>query len=373
MNPRLELIAGQRNFWPGTVAHIFYVFVAINGGRKRGGHGAFNREPILDGIGEGRVQADGACGINGGAKPQKRKTQTNGPTLVAFGGIIPGKRSCRCWGLGRGRVGQGCRRGGRGEWFERNAGERIRQTRRSNKDPSGIPRRCRREVRSRSAGKVHGYVLVPRRHRDLGLRASRTRSRKEKHRHRKELFHSSLLENRRPEPGEGLSVTVNNGSGLVHAHSRSDYVNGTGGDSCSWNPRTWERLFWASASVAQIVVGFVQPIFPRWIEDVEVDGVFEGPGFVGHVRRDAQDFACAYDDFFSVDGEFQRAFKDVGDLFVVVMMQRDVGAFFHDHAGQHDLVTNDHFAIDQRIQFFAFDFIPRNVFENGGRAHFVPP
>ena len=42
----------------------------------------------------------------------------------------------------------------------------------------------------------------------------------------------------------------------------------------------------------------------------------------GMCGRDAQNFAGVHDDFFAVDGEFQRAFQDVGDLLVVVMMQR---------------------------------------------------
>lgn len=127
------------------------------------------------------------------------------------------------------------------------------------------------------------------------------------------------------------------------------------------------------APVAEVVVGFVQPIFAGRIEDIEIHGVFESPGFVRHVRGDAQDFAGVYDDFFSVDGEFQRAFQDVGDLFIVVMMQGHVPAFFYEHTGEHNLVADDHFAIDQRVKFLALDLVPRNVFEGCGRGHFVIP
>jgi hypothetical protein len=75
----------------------------------------------------------------------------------------------------------------------------------------------------------------------------------------------------------------------------------------------------------------------------------------------------------SVDSELQRAFQDVGDLFIVVMMQGHVPAFLYQHASEHDLVADDHFAIDQRVKFFALDFVPRNVFEGCWRAHFAPP
>ena len=92
-----------------------------------------------------------------------------------------------------------------------------------------------------------------------------------------------------------------------------------------------------------------------------------------HVRGDAENFAGSHDNFFAVDGEFQRAFQDVGDLLVVVMMQRDVRAFFHQHAGEHDFFADDHFAVDQRIEFLAFDAFPWNVFHFCGCAHFISP
>src|SRR6266404_8024308 len=67
----------------------------------------------------------------------------------------------------------------------------------------------------------------------------------------------------------------------------------------------------ALTTVAEVVVGFVEPVFAGGIEDVEVDGIFDGPGFVGQVRRDAEDFAGADDDFAANNGKFQGAFEDV--------------------------------------------------------------
>ena len=46
--------------------------------------------------------------------------------------------------------------------------------------------------------------------------------------------------------------------------------------------------------MAEVVVGLVEPVFAWGVEDVEVDGVFEGPGFVGHMRGDAQNFSGAH-------------------------------------------------------------------------------
>src|SRR6202158_4368197 len=78
---------------------------------------------------------------------------------------------------------------------------------------------------------------------------------------------------------------------------------------------------WTLATVPQIVVGLVQPVFARGIEDVEVHGIFQRPGLVWHARRDAQHFAGVNDDLLSIDRKFQRAFEDVSHLLVVVVMQ----------------------------------------------------
>src|SRR5437899_2882169 len=115
------------------------------------------------------------------------------------------------------------------------------------------------------------------------------------------------------------------------------------------------------------------PLLPRRIENVEVYGIFEGPGFVRHGRGDAQDFAGAHHDLFAVDGELQRAFQNVGDLLVVVLMHVHVRALLHQHAGQHDFVAYYHFAVDQRIELLAFHVFPRDVLRFYRGAHFISP
>src|SRR5258708_33791659 len=42
------------------------------------------------------------------------------------------------------------------------------------------------------------------------------------------------------------------------------------------------------APLTQIIVGLVQPVFARGIEDIKIDGIFERPGLVRQVRREAQ-------------------------------------------------------------------------------------
>ena len=127
------------------------------------------------------------------------------------------------------------------------------------------------------------------------------------------------------------------------------------------------------ATVAEIVVGLVEPVLAGRGEDVEIECIFKSPGFVGHVRRDAQNFAGANDDLLAVDGKFQGTFEDVSKLLIDVMMQRDVAVFFDEDAGEHDLLTVNHFAVDVGIEMFALDLAPGNVFRFGIGAHFAPP
>jgi hypothetical protein len=74
-----------------------------------------------------------------------------------------------------------------------------------------------------------------------------------------------------------------------------------------------------------------------------------------------------------VNGKFQRAFQDVGDLLVVVLVPRHMGAFFQEYARQHDLFADHHLAVDQVIQLLVLDLIPGDIFQSGLRAHFFKP
>src|SRR5258708_29507979 len=93
------------------------------------------------------------------------------------------------------------------------------------------------------------------------------------------------------------------------------------------------------AAVTKIVVGFVEPVGAGRSEDVEIERVFERPGFVRHVGGDAKNFAGADDYLFAINGEFQCAFENVCELLVVVMMKPDLTAFFEEHAGYHELLA----------------------------------
>jgi hypothetical protein len=87
---------------------------------------------------------------------------------------------------------------------------------------------------------------------------------------------------------------------------------------------------------SQVRIVAIDPVLARGIEDVEIDGVFESEGFVRNVGRNAEDFTGVDGDFFAFEGKLQCAFEDVGDLFVVVAVQRDVCTLFEQDAGDHD-------------------------------------
>ena len=73
--PMVRIDRGQDvNFGSGAVTHILDVLVLKDGGRKRRGHRTFNRERVVDEIGnQGRVQAHRRCGIDRRPKPDERE------------------------------------------------------------------------------------------------------------------------------------------------------------------------------------------------------------------------------------------------------------------------------------------------------------
>jgi len=112
---------------------------------------------------------------------------------------------------------------------------------------------------------------------------------------------------------------------------------------------------------AKIGVGLGEPVGARRIENVELDGVFEGPGFVRHIRRDAETIARGELDLAAVDAEFHAAFEAVGELLVDVVVHRHVGAFFQDDAGEHHVFADYQLAIEERIEMLKFDVFPAEM------------
>jgi len=115
----------------------------------------------------------------------------------------------------------------------------------------------------------------------------------------------------------------------------------------------------------EILIGLVDPVSAGRIEDVEVDSVFEGFGFVRHVRRDAERLAGVDHDFLAVDPEFERSFENVGELLVVVVVFRDDAAFFEQHASEHDALADYELALQEGLEVFERNGVPRDVLQRG--------
>src|SRR6202049_5007050 len=91
-----------------------------------------------------------------------------------------------------------------------------------------------------------------------------------------------------------------------------------------------------------------------------------------HIRGNTQDLASPHHNLFATDGEFKRAFENISQLLIVMVVQRNMRAFLHQHARQHNLVAHQHFPIDLRIEVFALHVLPRGVFQLRA-AHFLSP
>jgi len=115
----------------------------------------------------------------------------------------------------------------------------------------------------------------------------------------------------------------------------------------------------------QVLVSLVDPIGAGGIEDVEVDSVFHGLGFVWHVRRDAESLAGVHNDFAAIDPELESAFENVGELLVVVAVLGDDASFFEQHARQHNVLAYHELALQQRVEVFERNGVPRNVLQRG--------
>ena len=105
-----------------------------------------------------------------------------------------------------------------------------------------------------------------------------------------------------------------------------------------------------AAASAEVGVGFVDPVFAGWGEDVEGQGVFEGDGGVGDASGDDEDLA-GFDDadvaFSEVEAE--GAGDDVADLLVGVGVAGDDAAFGEVEAGEHGLLSVDELALEEGV------------------------
>ena len=86
--------------------------------------------------------------------------------------------------------------------------------------------------------------------------------------------------------------------------------------------------------------------------------VFEGDSLVRHVRRYAKHLARSDNNFLTVQPELQSAFQDVGDLLVVVAVERDHAPSLQEDACDHHLLADHELPSQQGIQMLKFHGIP---------------
>src|SRR5258708_33612122 len=95
-------------------------------------------------------------------------------------------------------------------------------------------------------------------------------------------------------------------------------------------PRSAAAQSAAARSAAEVSIAAVEPVLPRRIEHVHIQRVLERQCPVGQVRRDHENLARADDDLtvaVRAQPKVQRAFEDIGDLFILVRMAPDPVSF----------------------------------------------
>src|SRR5437763_16972735 len=94
----------------------------------------------------------------------------------------------------------------------------------------------------------------------------------------------------------------------------------------------------------QIIICLVQPILSRRTEDIDVECIFEGFGFVWNMRWYQQHFSREHIDdlrFIRAYPETQATLEDVSNLLVLVRMTRHNRALREIDMGQHHAIAGD--------------------------------
>src|SRR3984885_10583172 len=139
-----------------------------------------------------------------------------------------------------------------------------------------------------------------------------------------------------------------------------------------FSPRsTWLPSRLLACTLTKIGVVFVDPILAWGIKDVQVDRILERNSLMRHIGRDAEYFPGRDSDFPVLDEEMQCAFKNVGDLLIVMTMQRHFRAFLKQDTRHHHVGAHDHLPAYERAHGFYFDVIPLGVLS--GFCHVVSP
>lgn len=87
------------------------------------------------------------------------------------------------------------------------------------------------------------------------------------------------------------------------------------------------------------------------------------------VRRNDQHFSGAHHMFLPFYDEFQRAFKNVGDLLILMAMHRHNAAGPQDQPREHASFASNKLPIEQRIKAFDRHVLKSDVLESGRLLH----
>src|SRR5262245_35825862 len=121
----------------------------------------------------------------------------------------------------------------------------------------------------------------------------------------------------------------------------------------------------------EIGVRPVEPVLPRWREDVDVQGRLERFRPVREIRWEMQDLARSdVDDLRLVlsQPETQDALEDVGDLLVLVRVPRDDAALVEVDVRQHQPVAADQPPVEERVELILRQVVPA-VARRSGTGH----
>src|SRR5271156_4372375 len=122
-----------------------------------------------------------------------------------------------------------------------------------------------------------------------------------------------------------------------------------------FSPRSMRSVLFELWVVAEIVVGFVDPVFAAGGEEINVHGVFQGLGFVRNVGRDQKDFAGMHHGGFAIiEEKFQRARHDERKLLAAMGVARHDAAFCDENARERGIFAAHHLAGNVRAEFFVF-------------------
>src|SRR5689334_15836610 len=120
----------------------------------------------------------------------------------------------------------------------------------------------------------------------------------------------------------------------------------------------------ADSSISQVRVSLIDPILTRWIENIKVHRVFKRLSRVRHAGRNGEDLPGVYRNLLAVEGELQRAFKNIGDLFVDVTVHGYDISLLDQDARKHHVLAYHELPSEEWVQLFDFHFLPTDVFQH---------